>query len=274
MGWWDSERLPTHVCVLGRPFSQGMASAQHVCPRQTLQLPFPSGSRIAGGAECRSLWIALAQESLHVAPEPIFLAVGAQGETELPRAPANSSWCLFAACCRRVQAAPSGKRRRAAGKQLLQPSPARHSLQRKAQRERCRYRLCLAAGTVLLQTVQSLCLCAQRSRAAPLVCLLFCISVSSFSFFPGSRGWLHTFSVSSCLPACHTHCQVLCDGSTAFWIPDSRGFGSPQAALLCLPRVADPGLASGPLVFLGQSSADRPAEARGRSADLKEGPWA
>lgn len=63
---------------------------------------------------------------------------------------------LLPACSRRVQAAPTGESKQDRRNHLLLPRPALHSLRQRTLRECCRYRLCLAAGTVLLETAQML----------------------------------------------------------------------------------------------------------------------
>lgn len=57
-------------------------------------------------------------------------------------------------------------------------------------------------------------------------------------------------------------------GTRPFWVIDGRGLWSPRAVQLCLSRVEEPGLASGPLSLEGRSTADRPAEARGQECGL------
>ena len=74
---------------------------------------------------------------------------------------------------------------------------------------------------------------------------------------------LHTCPVSPRLLACHLPQHT--DFEQGLWEWNTT-------CEPCLPQVADPGLALGPLILQGQSSADRPAEARSRSVELKEGP--
>ena len=79
---------------------------------------------------------------------------GQKWETNLPRAHADSSCCLFAVCSPHVPAAPPGRRRQAGRSQRLQPGPPLRSRPLRPARERCRYVLCLAVTTVLSETRQ------------------------------------------------------------------------------------------------------------------------
>lgn len=150
------ERLLTHVCPSGgRSLRDGKRAA-----------PFPQADTAASrptlapgpwGAECRSLLTAEALLPSGLSP----LGTGAHlygcGSTGGDRGAPGSRrllLCLFAARSRRVQAAPAGRRKRDRRKRRLLPRPALHSLPQRSRRDCCRYRLCLAAGTVLLETAR------------------------------------------------------------------------------------------------------------------------